>query len=286
MRIAFLGPRGTYSEQAALQVGGEVGDYTEGRNFREAVDAVENGLCDFAVVPVENAIEGPVSASMDILVNDTELRLCGEVVVPIDHVLVGVPGADLAQVTAVTSHPQALAQCRAFLERELPNAEQVAFMSTSGAVQDVVEGSDPTRVAIGPARSQALYGGEILRRDIQDVANNMTRFFVLGREDAAPTGDDKTFIAFRTDKNLPGSLYHALSPFAEAGVQLTNIITRPTKGWLGEYVFLIDFEGHRSEERIATALEALAQTAQWLKIVGSCPRFPVETLHLTKDATT
>lgn len=272
MITAFLGPRGTYSEEAAVQFAGEDTDMLEVPNFAAAVTAVERGTAEYAVVPVENSIEGPVSQSLDILIHDTDLRLFAEIVVPIQHVLVGLAGADIGEVAQVHSHPQALAQCSKWLDANLPQADRVAAMSTSGAVQAVVESGDPRSVAIGPERSHAIYGGEILARNIQDAVNNRTRFMVLARHDAEPTGKDKTFIAMRMDKNLPGSLHKALVPFANANVQLTNIITRPTKGLLGEYVFLVDFEGHRKDPHIASVLEEMRSITEHLKIIGSCPQ--------------
>lgn len=273
MTTAFLGPHGTYSEQAAVEFAGGDGDLLEVPNFVAAVAAVEEGRAEFAVVPVENSIEGPVSQSLDILIHDTDLKLFAEIEVAIEHVLVGPGEIDFAEVTHVHSHPQALAQCSRWLNAHLPHAERVAALSTSGAVQTVVEQGDPAHVAIGPERSHSLYGGKLLARTIQDAANNRTRFMALAHEDAAPTGNDKTFIAMRLDKNLPGSLYTSLGPFARANVQLTNIITRPTKGLLGEYYFLIDLEGHRKDENIASCLEELRTITEDLKVIGSCPQY-------------
>ena len=273
MTTAFLGPRGTYSEQAAVEFAGGDDDLLEVPNFAAAVAAVEEGRARYAVVPVENSIEGPVSQSLDILIHDTDLKLFAEVEVAIQHVLVGPAQIDLKNVTHVHSHPQALGQCNKWLNANLPHAERVAALSTSGGVQKVVELGDPTQVAIGPERSHALYGGEILARNIQDAPNNRTRFMALAFEDAEPTGRDKTFLAMRMDKNMPGSLYTSLGPFARRDVQLTNIITRPTKGLLGEYVFLIDMEGPRKDPEIAALLEELRDITEDLKIIGSCPRY-------------
>lgn len=273
MTTAFLGPRGTYSEQAAVEFAGGDDDLLEVPNFAAAVAAVEKGRAEFAVVPVENSIEGPVSQSLDILIHDTDLKLYGEIIVAIEHVLVGPEEVDLENVTYVHSHPQALAQCGKWLTANLPNAERVAALSTSGGVQTVIEQGDPAHVAIGPERSHALYGGVVLAKKIQDAANNRTRFMALARDDAEPTGKDKTFLAMRLDKNLPGSLYTSLGPFARENVQLTNIITRPTKGLLGEYYFLIDLEGHRKDQNIAACLEELREITEDLKVIGSCPRY-------------
>ena len=274
--VAFLGPRGTNSEEAALQFGGENADLKEFSNFAAILSAVETGLADYGVIPVENSIEGPVSTALDLLIHETSLMLFAEVVVPIRHVLVGAEGARLEDVRTVLSHPQALAQSGKFLSRFLPQAESVAWMSTGGAVQEVAKGNDPARAAIGPARAQELYGGTVLARDIQDSRSNMTRFMVMAHHDAEPTGDDKTFVAYKTHKDQPGSLYKSLSPFAEAGLNLTNIITRPSKGWLGEYVFLLDFNGHRKNPKVAAVLDEARGIVEEMKVIGSCPRFPIE----------
>lgn len=276
MAVAFLGPRGTNSEDAAILYAGAGVELLACTGMGAVIDAVESGEAESGVLPVENSIEGPVSVSLDLMIHESSLRLSHEVVVPIRHVLVGQKGVRLDEIRTVMSHPQALAQCRMFLEREMPQAEQVAWMSTGGAVQSVVAGDDRTVAAIGPERAQELYGGEVIARDIQDVGSNMTRFMVLSHQDAEPTGDDKTFIMLKTDKDVPGSLFRMLEPFARAGLQLTNVITRPTKGWLGEYVFLLDFRGHRKDPVVAAVLEEVQGIAEEVKVIGSCPRFPVE----------
>jgi prephenate dehydratase len=274
--VAFLGPRGTNSEEAALQFGGEDAELKEFANFAAILSAVETGLAEYGVIPVENSIEGPVSTALDLLIHETTLMMFAEVVVPIRHMLVGVEGARLEDIRTVLSHPQALAQSGKFLGRFLPRAESVAWMSTGGAVREVVQGGDPSRAAIGPARAHDLYGGTILARDFQDSRSNMTRFLVMAHHDAEPTGDDKTFVAYKTHKDLPGSLYQSLEPFAKAGLNLSNIITRPSKGWLGEYVFLVDCSGHRKDPEVAAVLEETRQIVEELKVIGSCPRFPIE----------
>ena len=276
MSIAFLGPRGTNTEEAALAWGGADADLRAFSSIPALTSAVETGLSDVAVLPVENSLEGPVSQTLDLLIHETGLKIRGEVVVPIHHVLVGVPGAALADVTTVISHPQALAQCRKFIERFLGQAEQVAWLSTAGAVREVVDRNDPLVVAIGPARSQELYGGEILAKNIQDVRGNLTRFIVLATEDAPPTGNDKTMLGFTLPHDVPGVLVAAMQPFAEAQLQLTKMESRPTKGWLGEYVFLVDFEGHHADPKVARVLAQLEELTDQLKIFGSFPKFPVE----------
>lgn len=276
MSIAFLGPRGTNSEEAALLHGGVDADLVAAPSIPALVSAVETGLADVAVLPIENSIEGPISTTLDLLIHETGLMICAEVVVPIRHVLVAAPGASLDGISTIVSHPQGLAQCRKFLDRFLSGAEQVAWLSTAGAVREVVNSGDPTKAAIGPLRAQELYGGQILARDIQDIRGNLTRFVALARDDAEPTGDDKTSIGFTVRENVPGILFKVFQPFAARGIQLTKIESRPIKGRLGLYVFLLDFEGHRRDPAIAEMLAEIGEMVKELKVFGSYPRFPIE----------
>jgi len=276
MSIAFLGPRGTNSEEAALLFGGVDAELVAVSNIPALVSAVETGLADVAVLPIENSIEGPISTTLDLLIHETGLMICAEVVVPIRHVLVAAPGASLDRITTIVSHPQGLAQCRKFLDRFLANAEQVAWLSTAGAVKEVVDSGDPTKAAIGPLRAQELYGGDILARDIQDIRGNLTRFVALARNDAEPTGNDKTSIGFTVRENVPGILFKVFQPLAGRGIQLTKIESRPIKGRLGLYVFLLDFEGHRRDPGIAEVLSEIGEMVKELKVFGSYPRFPIE----------
>ncbi|HEV2129227.1 MAG TPA: prephenate dehydratase [Thermomicrobiales bacterium] len=279
MSIAFLGPRGTYSEEAAVTYGGLNAELIPSSSIPACAEAVERGETGAAVLPIENSIEGGVSTTLDLLIHETDLRICHEVVVPIRHVMVAKEEIPISEVRTVMSHPQALGQCRRFLDREMPNAEQVAALSTAGAVQAVVEGSDLAVVAVGPAPAQQLYGGVIIAENIQGNPSNLTRFVVLAREDAAPTGDDKTSIGLTADADEPGVLEKIIRPLAEAGINLTRLESRPTKGWLGTYVFLIDFEGHRADPNVREVLSAMEQYAETLKVFGSYPRFPIETLR-------
>jgi prephenate dehydratase len=278
MATAFLGPRGSFSEEAAL-LRAETDQLVAFSSFPALVSAVETGLADEAVLPIENSIEGAVSTTLDLLIHETTLRISGELALPVRHFLVTRPGVHLEDVRIVTSHPQALGQCRRFLERCLPGVEQEAALSTSGAVKEVAEGDDEHRAGIGTARAAELYGGAILAHDIQDVHTNVTRFIVLAREDAPPTGNDKTSLAFRIRENVPGALHAILAELAVENLQMTKIESRPSKGWLGDYVFLIDFEGHRQDERVARVLDNIRDRCSILKIFGSYPRFPLESLR-------
>lgn len=285
MLIAHLGPRGTYSEMAAEAVAGPEDTLRPLPSIPATLAAAEAGDADVAVLPIENSIEGGVSATLDLLIHDTDLRIGREVVVPIRHILVGPEGATLDGIHTVMSHPQALAQCRRFLDARLPGAEQVAALSTAGAVQAAVERGDPGVVAIGPEPAHRLYGGVVVADEIQDNPSNLTRFVVMAADDAAPTGDDKTSIGLTADADEPGVLEKIIRPLAEAGLNLTRLESRPTKGWLGTYVFLIDFEGHRDDPTVRDVLERMGERAETLKVFGSYPRFPIETFrHLAQAA--
>jgi prephenate dehydratase len=277
MRTAFLGPRGTFSEDAAIAFAGAESDLLAFNSIPALTAAVETGLADQALLPIENSIEGSISTTLDLLIHETPLKIAHEVVVPVRHFLITAPGATLSDITVVTSHPQPFGQCRRFLERVLPKAEQVAALSTAAAVEEVAKSGDVHRAAIGTKRAAELYGGHILAHDIQDMRSNFTRFVVLRQEDSPPTGNDKTSIGFVLHVNAPGSLLESLTPFAEGKIELTRVESRPTKEWLGEYYFLLDFQGHRTDELVADALDRLRQVAN-VKVFGSYPRFDFEAL--------
>lgn len=278
MTTAFLGPSGTFSEEAAIQFAGPDGEFLAFASFPALVSAVETGLADAAVLPIENSIEGAVSTTLDLLIHETTLKIAAESVVQVRHFLVTSPGVELTSIRRVTSHPQAFGQCRRFLERCLPGVDQVASLSTAGAVEAVVAAADPSQAAIGPLRAVELYGGAILAHDIQDNRANVTRFVVLRLDDSAPTGDDKTSIGFTLKANVPGALHAVLGVLADESLQMTKIESRPNKSWLGEYVFLIDLEGHASDPPVARALERIRQSCDMMKVFGSYPRYQLESL--------
>jgi prephenate dehydratase len=301
MATAFLGPKGSFSEDATrlhvLRAAGStavtVAEALAGRpepadllpfaSIPALTAAVETGLATEALLPIENSLEGAVSATLDLLIHETTLKIAAEIVLPVRHNLITVPGATLADIRVITSHPQALGQSRRFIDRCLPGVEQIAALSTSGAVQQIAGAGDPARAAIGTDRAAELYGGAVLAHDIQDVRANVTRFVVLRHEDAAPTGADRTSVGFTARSDVPGILHQALGALAGEGLQLTKIESRPTKGWLGEYVFLVDFEGHRTDPGVRRALDRLAEVAAEVMVFGSYPRFPVDALRQVVD---
>lgn len=281
MSVAFLGPRGTFSEDAALtylRIKGREDDLIAFASLPALTAAVETGLADLSLLPIENSIEGSINTTVDLLIHETPLKIQAEVVVPVRHFLITAPGAKLSDIAVVASKPEALGQCRRFLERCLPNAHEEAAFSTAGAVEEVCRSGDKTRAAVGTARSAELYGGAILAQDIQDNRANVTRFVALAREDAQPTGRDKTSIAFTIKANVPGALHAVLSIVADAGLQMTKIESRPTKAWLGDYVFLIDVEGHRLDAIVASTLAEIRRLCRTVQVFGSYPQFPIESL--------
>jgi prephenate dehydratase len=259
MRIAHLGPAGTYTEVAA-RAWREDAELAPVPSVATAIDHVIRGDAEAAVCAVENSIEGTTSIeTLDLVIGaDFPLQICGEVVVGIRHMLVGAPGTDAATATEVHSHPQALLQCRKTLATLAPNATPRAA---------------PGTLAIGNERSAELYGAAILARDIGDEPGNETRFIVLSREAPAPTGDDKTSLAFTTEHDRPGSLVEVLLLFANRGLNMTRIESRPTRRQLGTYIFLVDVQGHRDDPAVVEAMAEARAITQWLRVLGSYPRW-------------
>lgn len=272
MRIAYLGPAGTFSEEAARTAARLLdADVIPFASMPALVSAAETRLAECAILPIENSLEGPVSSTTDLLIHETELRIRAELVLPVRHFLLAPPGAELARIHAVTSHPQALGQCRRFLDRCLPGVEQVAALSTAAAVEAVSQHPDGSLAAIGTMRAAELYGVEALAQDIQDYRNNVTRFVVLAEHDAPPTGSDKTSLCFGVKANVPGALYQVLAVLAKANIQMTKVESRPKKSKLGDYYFLVDIDGHRDDPIIGAALGEMGAVADELKIFGSYP---------------
>jgi prephenate dehydratase len=268
--VGFLGPLGTYSEEAAL-----VYDKTADRLYPTITgvgEAVAAGEIDEGVVPIENSLEGPVTFTLDLLIAQPTLFIRGEIDLQIEHYLLAKPGTVPAEIKVIYSHPQALGQCRQYLEKNYPQAEQMASLSTVLCVTDSFESKVPA-AAISPRRASELYDVDILDRGIQDVANNVTRFAVIGISDHAPTGDDKTSMAFTLEKDSPGLLHRVLGEFADRDINLLKIESRPTKQLLGEYIFLLDCVGHREESPMKEALAALSDPISMLRILGSYPRW-------------
>lgn len=266
--VAFQGEPGAYSESAVFQFFGSKVEAKPCRDFLEVFETVKQGQVAAGVVPVENSIEGSINQNYDLFFN-YDLKVCGEVIVRIAHCLIVNPGTTMEQIKAVYSHPQALAQCRKYLEKM--KWEIIPAYDTAGSVKIIKEQKITNAAAIASQHAAELNDMEILERDIADNKDNFTRFFVLSHEDSAPTGKDKTSIIFSA-KHEPGALYNALGEFAKRKINLTRIESRPTKKTAWEYNFYLDFDGHRTEQKCAEALIALEKYAVFVKILGSYPK--------------
>ncbi|MCS7131553.1 MAG: prephenate dehydratase [Hadesarchaea archaeon] len=272
MKVGILGPRGTYAEIAANLKFGDRAEIIPYPMIIDVAEAVERGEVEYGIVPVESLREGSVGETLDALVWK-DVKIKAEIVLPISHCLLGVPGAKLKDITQVLSHPQALAQCRDFLRKNLPMAELIEVTSTAKAAEQVSKLKQRHMAAIGPGALAPLYGLEVLCKDLYEPGEiNITRFLCLAKEDSPPTGHDKTSIVFYTAEDRPGILCEILQEFAARNINLTKIESRPSKKVLGDYLFFIDFEGHREEERVREALEGVERKVAMLKVIGSYPK--------------
>jgi len=268
-KVAFLGPRGTFCEQAAREHFRDVNAvFDERPSIADVFRSVGVKEADSGVVPIENSNEGSVVATLDLL-SESNIKISGEVILRIVHNLMVRPGMKLSEISEVASHPQALAQCHRYLEENLPSAKIVETSSTAAAVKlaSVRNGV----AAVGTQLAGQLYGMEALASGIEDNRENHTRFFVLGLDDHEPTGKDRTSVLFSV-KHRPGSLHEALGALSNRMINLTKIESRPACGKPWEYVFFCDFEGHRKDLKCQEALEELQRKTIDLKILGSYPR--------------
>ncbi len=269
--MAYLGPQGTFTEAAALRYAPEA-ELVARATVAAVAASVVAGEADEGVVAIENSLEGSVTDTLDLLIHDSSLHIRHELVLSVEHCLLARPGTNEADVRVIYSHPQALAQCRPFLEQRFPKAAAVAALSTAAAVEQLRRSSD-TAVAIGTARAAELYQMEIIARGIQENPSNVTRFVVLGHADHPSTGNDKTSLCFSFDDDIPGLLYNVMREFAERNINLAKIESRPTRQSLGRYIFLIDLDGHREDPAVKEAIDGLRQRATMLKVLGSYPRY-------------
>ncbi len=269
--VAYQGEPGAYSESAVYQFFGSEAQPIPCKNFSDVFRSVEKGETGYGMVPIENSLEGSVSQVYDLFL-DSSLKVRGESVLKVVHFLIANPGTEMGSVKVIYSHPQALGQCRNFLERL--GCETIATYDTAGSVKMIRDGRMYDAAAVASKRAAILYSMKILARDIADNSNNYTRFFVLDRSDAVPSGNDKTSVIFST-KHVPGALYGALETFAARGINLTKIESRPTRQRAWEYNFYLDFEGHRTEAKCAEALRELETKSAFVKILGSYPKASV-----------
>ena len=266
MRVAYLGPRGTYSGEAVTRQFGSGAEPEPCASIGEVFRRVEAGFADYGVVPVENSTEGGIGVTLDLLLG-TRLEICAEVLLPVHHCLLSRAGSTDG-LTAVYAHAQALGQCSGWLERHLPGVERVPVASNADAARRA--GDEPATAAIASEGAAELYGLGVLARNIEDEPSNTTRFLVVGSQSVAPSGRDKTSVVMSAP-NRPGGLHELLGPLARHGVSLSRLESRPSRTGLWEYVFFLDLEGHRHDAPVAAALAELRESAAFLKILGSYP---------------
>lgn len=270
---AYLGPAGTFSHEAMLRFA----DATEAPydsvacdSIEEVFEMVDRGKATYGVAPIENALEGGVTATLDAFAFTTSSEILGETIVDVHHCLIAAPGTKLSDVKQLISHPQPIGQCRHFIADNLQHCPVTAANSTAESVRRAVE--TPGAAGIGTELAAKIYGGEIIARDIEDHFGNQTRFVMVGQGLAPRTGNDKTSLALFMRQDRAGVLLMILSEFAYADINLTYIQSRPLKRALGEYMFFVDLEGHVDDNEVKTALDCLRLKLREVRVLGSYPR--------------
>ena len=266
MKIAFLGPEGTFTQAAALKHFGHSITTVSHGTIAEVFRDVESRVSHYGVVPVENSTEGVVNHTLDMFMN-SPLQICGEVELRIHHNLLGRPG-DIKAITRIYSHQQSLAQCREWLEENLPGVEHVAVSSNAEAARRAAQ--EMGVAAIASETAAQIYDLQIMAGNIEDEPDNTTRFLVIGPQSPSPSGSDKTSLLLSV-RNRPGALCHLLEPLSRHGISMTRIESRPSRRGMWDYVFFIDIEGHSHDPEVAQALQELDDEAAMLKVLGSYP---------------
>ena len=266
LRIGYLGPGGSFSHTAAMLKFGQSVEYQPLADIRSIFDEVSKGHCDLGLVPIENTTGGGVIETLDALI-DSDVKICSEVLMTIHHNLLG--NCLLEQIEKIYSKPEVFAQCRNWLSATFKEAKTIAVASTAKAAQMAADESGAA--AIGSRVAAELYGLKVVCENIEDVTNNITRFLVVGREDAKPTGEDKTAILFST-AHKAGALADVLDVFKQHNINLTNIESRPSKKRQWEYYFFVDFVGHQTDKQVQKGVEEARKHCLQLSILGSFPR--------------
>ena len=266
LAVAFLGPLGTFSEEAATKQFGELSMPVQCSSIDEVFRVVEAGKVDYGVVPVENSTEGAVGRTLDLLIGSS-VKICGEVELPVHHNLLS-KQQDITRITKLYSHTQSLSQCHEWLNQNLAGVERHAVVSNAEAARLAAE--DHEAAALASIRAAALFDLNVLAERVEDDPRNTTRFLILSTHDVAPSGKDKTSLAMAT-RNIPGAMSNLLEPLARHGVSMTKLESRPSKAGIWEYVFFVDIEGHHQDSAVMQALDELQQRASFLKILGSYP---------------
>ncbi|HEX7954573.1 MAG TPA: prephenate dehydratase [Burkholderiales bacterium] len=265
-RVASLGPKGTFSEEAVIKHFGAQAPITLCTSIDEVFRAVESGNVGYGVVPVENSTEGAVGRTLDLLVS-SPLKICGEVLLAVHQNLLST-ASDLSAVKRIFSHAQSLAQCNRWLAQNCPNAQRVPVASNAEAAKRAQEDKDCA--AIAGRAAAGYYGLSVLAANIEDEPNNTTRFVVISRQQVPQSGNDKTSLVMST-RNVAGAMHEMLAPLAKYDVSMTRLESRPSRTGLWEYVFFMDMEGHQDDAKVARALGEMRDLAAFLKILGSYP---------------
>ncbi|MBT4838193.1 MAG: prephenate dehydratase [Methylococcales bacterium] len=266
LNVAFLGPEGTFTQQAALKHFGESMVSAPMATIKSVFREVEAESAHYGVVPVENSTEGVISHTLDLFVN-SPLKICGEVALRIHHHLLAL-NKNTNQITKIVSHQQSFAQCREWLSKNYPQIDQITVSSNAEAAR--IAANDENTAAIAGEVAEQTYGLNRIAGNIEDSPNNTTRFLIIGHQDSDPSGEDKTSLLVAT-KNKPGALYHLLKPLSDSKISMTRIESRPAKKGNWEYVFFIDINGHEKQAHIAETLGLLQDQASLFKILGSYP---------------
>lgn len=266
LTIAYLGPEGTFTEAAALKRFGSAIEEKSCATIDEVFRAVESGAAHYGMAPVENSTEGAIGRTLDLLLQ-SPLQVCGEVMLAIHQCLLS-QHCEMTAVKTVYSHPQSLGQCQGWLNANLPHAARIPVSSNAEAARLAAENAHSA--AIAGSQAAAHFGLKVCMEDIEDDANNTTRFLVLGNQQVAPSGNDKTSLVMSA-ANRPGAVHDLLVPLAKHGVSMTKLESRPARSGLWEYVFYVDIEGHQADLNVAKALAELKQVAAFVKVLGSYP---------------
>lgn len=265
-KVAYLGPRATFTHMACMQKFGSSAQFVPVRSIKEVFSEVERGRANFGVVPIENTTEGVVNHTLDMFI-DSNLLIYGEVLQEVSHHLLSKSGL-LEDVKKIYSHPHAIAQCRNWLETNLPHVPAMEVASTARAAELCID--EPSSAAIASELAGQLYGLKVIKARIEDNVNNVTRFLVLSQKPSERTGKDKTSLMLSV-KDKVGALYELLRPFASHGLSMTKIESRPSQRKAWEYIFFVDVEGHVTEERVSKAIEEVKSRCLFMKILGSYP---------------
>lgn len=266
LKVACLGPLATFTHIAAMRYFGSSAKFLPVESIKDVFEYVDAGMADYGVVPIENSNEGAVSYTLDMFM-DFELNIIGEVMVEIAHNLLSTSG-DRSKIKKIYSHPQPIAQCRRWLEKNMPAIPVFEAASTSKAAE--LASKDKDVAAIASEAAARLYDLSFVERDIEDFKNNYTRFLVIGKDSPKITGKDKTSIMFSV-KDRPGALYGILEPFEKSKLNLTKIESRPSKRKAWEYIFFVDIEGHIDDKKVRKAIDGIKEGCLYLKILGSYP---------------